>query len=902
VDFQLLGNIHVIDDDDQEIPLSPQQRALLAVLILAPGQRAHHKHIMDHLWPSGSDSEAALRQCVTGLRKKLGDRVPKGGDRGFVEIRVARNEVDYFRFADGLARAPQEPIEERVEALRSALAEWSDETAPLVGAGKHDLFSLRDRLTKERVDATGRYLRILRKVDAPGFSDQLRRARRQWPTNQDLFEIELEWYFLRRRRDARQFYDDWVREHGRPSPAVEQRYAELSHGLVHGPAELLTPRQLPAHRASLLGREAQLAELSEVLIGDDRTALRAVLVTGMPGVGKTQLVQYWADSVSASFPDGTLYADLNGFGSREAPEEPSQVLARLLNDLGVEPPTPTFDGMVTTYRTALSGRRTLVVLDNARDERQVRPLLPGNGLCAVVVTSRDRLEQLQIKDRVRQICLNPLDHADAVALLSADLGAARIGEDQECLDEIATLCSGLPLALTVVAARLRSRRRESPADVAASLRDERTRLDALGHRIGDLDIRSAMNISYRALPATARMLLAQLALHPGPTIGWPAMVALCGGSGPAVQGDEDLGAANLLNQPLPDRRALHDLVRLFAAERAQDLPSTNRAQTIDRIFGYLLHNAHSCDRVLAPDRRLPFGRPTGLDVVHPATVRDAMDWLTSEYATVTAAVRRARDQGLDRYTWALALVLVTFQWRTHRYPDSERYLGYAMQAADRSASPTVRALVRRALGGSLRGLGERARAETVTIEAVALAEQDGDERGVADGRQRLALLHREMDEPQAAAHQYNLALADFRRLGDAAGEAHALAGLADVRLDVGDVGTALEFGEAALTLFRETKDENGQANTIVGLGRAHAARNDNVRAAAHFKDAASRYRDMQYRNREARTLVELARAQLAGLAVSDACASLRRANEIYLDLGDSAGADITDARLRMLDA
>ena len=903
VDFCLLGDIHVVDDDDREIPLSPQQRALLAVLILAPDQRADHRHIIDRLWSPSGGSEAALRQCVVGLRRKLGDRVPKGGERGFVRIRVDRNEVDYFRFTDGVTNASTGLIEERVEALRSALAEWSAKKAPpLAGTGNYDLSILQDGLTKERINATRQYLRILETFDSREFLDQLRRARRQWPADEGLFMIELEWRSLRRRASVHQFYNDWAREQGRPSLAVEQLYARLSRGSVPGPAELWPPQQLPAHRATLLGREAQLAELSEVLIGDETTALRAVVVTGMPGVGKSQLVRYWADSVAASFPDGTLYADLNGFGSREAPEEPSQLLARLLNDLGVEPSTPTFDGMVATYRTALSGRRTLVVLDDARDERQVRPLLPGNGLCAVVVTSRDRLEMLQIQEQVHEIWLGPLEHADAVALLAEDLGTARIGHIQESLDEIAALCGGLPLALTVVAARLRSRRRESPSVVATSLRNEQTRLDALGHRSGDLDIRSVLNTSYSALPDIARRLLTRLALHPGPTIGWAAVVALCGSRALAVEGDEALVAANLLDQPALDRRALHDLVRLFATERAEDLPSADRSQSIERIFGHLLHNAHSCDQVLAPDRRLPIGEPTGLDVVRPATVHEAMAWLTTEYATATAAVRRAHEHGLDAYTWALALVLVTFQWRTHRYPDAERYLGYAMQAADRSASPTVQALVRRALGGSLRGLGERPRAKIVTIEAIALAEQDGDELGVAHGHQRLALLHRELDEPRAAGYQYDLALADFRRLGVAAGEAHALAGLADVRLDVGDVAAALEFGEAALTLFRETEDENGQANTIVGLGRARAARNDHVRAAAHLKDAASRYRAMQYRSREARTLVELAEAQQAGLAVDDARASLQRANEIYLDLGDSAGAHTTIAGLRMLDA
>jgi tetratricopeptide (TPR) repeat protein len=896
---QLLGPFRVIDGG-HPVHLSPQQRALLAVLILAPDQPVDHEYVRRRLWPGGGDKAATLRQCVTELRKRLPDNLPKGNEPGLIRITIARQDVDYFRFQGGVATAGSQRGAARAETLRAALAEWHGE--PLGDVKNAYLREEKARLTKEWVKAVEDLLRVLEEIDRRAFLRELRAARRRWPEDPSLFAIDLRRRFADRNPDARQFYMDWVREHGRPSRPIQRLYEELTRGSVPGPAGRPAPRQLPAHRPSLVGRAAQLDELSEALLTDDPAASRAVVVTGMPGVGKTQLVQYWADRMADSFPDGTLYADLNGFGSREAPEQPGQILVRLLNDLGVEPPVPTLDGMITAYRTALSARRALVVLDNARDVRQVRPLLPGNGPCAAVVTSRDRLEQLQVHEHVREIRVGPLTHADAVALLVADLGAARTRDAGAHLDEIAMLCGRLPLALSVVAARLRTRRWEDLADIAASLRDERTRLDTLGHRTDDLNVRAALNTSYRALSATAADLLARLALHPGPTIGWKAVVALCGDVQRAVRVADELVAASLLDDPAPDRYALHDLVRLYASESAQILRPADRADATDRVFQYLLHNTHACDRVLAPDRQLPIVEPDGFEAVAPATVEEVMHWLDAEYATVTAAIRRAYALGHDGYTWQLALVLVTYQWRTGRYADAERYLSYAVQAADRSAGAAVRALARRTLGGSLRGLGDRARAKIEIAQAVALAEQGGDELGTALGRQRLALLHREMGEPQAAAKQYTLALADFRRLRIVDGEAHALAGLSDVRQDVGDLRAALEFGEAALTLFETTSDLNGLASTIADVGHVHVARNDGIRAIAHFKDAAARYRSLRYSSREARSLIALADAQIAVHAVDEAREALLLARELYHGLGDSVGTDAADARLRALDA
>jgi tetratricopeptide (TPR) repeat protein len=897
---RLLGSVGV-EVDGCPITLSPQLRALLAILILAPSQPVGHEHIRRRLWPKGGGSSTALRQCITELRRRLPDALPKGNEAGSVKFMIERADVDYFRFLDTVEEAAQKPPAARAHWLRAALAEWRGE--PLGGISDTILGQERVQLTRERIKAVVSRLAVLEVLDKRAFAEELQKTHRCWPEDQTLLKLELRRQFARSYQDGEEFYRRWRKKHGRPPREVEREHARLTRGSAARPSEQRpAPHQLPPYRPTLFGRDMQLAALSETLLSNDPATTRGVVVTGLAGVGKTQLAQYWAGGAAGDFPDGTLYADLNGFGSREAPEEPGQILARLLNDLGVEPPAPTLDGMVTAYRTALSSRRALVVLDNARDVHQVRPLLPGGGPCAVIVTSRDRLEQLQVREQLREVKLGPLSRADAVRLLMTDLGTARTDGAGACVDEIAGLCGCLPLALAVVAARVRTRRWEGLAEIASSLRNGRTRLDALGRRTEDLNVRAALRTSADALGTPAQQLLMRLGIHPGPTIGWKAVVAMCGDLQQAMLATDELVAANLLDDPVPDRYALHDLVRLYASESAKLLPPADQADVVDRIIRYLLDNGLACDRVLVPEAQLPFEAVRSPDVIAPTTVEEAMSWLNDEYATVTAAIRRTHELGLDGYTWQLALTMVNYQWRTNRHADAERYLRYAVQAAGRSAGPAVQASVGTALAGSLRGLGRLTDAKEEIAKAIVLAERGSDELGTARGRQCLALLHREMGEPQAATNQYTLALADFRRLGLVVGEAHALAGLADARHDLGDLAAAARFSEAALALFEKTSDYNGQASTIADLGRIHADRGDAVRAIAHFTDAVERYRDLSYRSREARTLLSLADAQLSANAVDDAREALRLARDLFADLGDQSGTADADARLRTFDA
>jgi tetratricopeptide (TPR) repeat protein len=896
VQFQLLGDFRAFDGDRPVQIKSMQVRALLVTLLLAPEQRAHHGYIAARLWPKGGYDATKVRSCCRKLRGYLPDAMPESNERGYCSILLDRADVDYFRFQDGLELARIQGGADRVGTLRDALAEWRGE--PLAEITDGNLSEERQRLDRDRLKATLLLLEALLEIDERrGFGDALRSARERWPTEERILGVELRFLVkISGPPRVRERLQEWTTNHGAPSIGLKRHVDHLTRRTVTTPARPGVPRQLPAHRASLAGRQAELDELSKAL-ADTPAGAGLTVVTGMAGVGKTQLAQHWAASVEDDFPDGTLYVDLNGYTAKGSPEEPAQILARVLNDLDVRPRTPTLDGMSTAYRTELARRKAIVLLDNARDVHQVRPLLPGTGSSVAIVTSRDRLMQMIVRERAHEIRLGPLGHDDAVALLTGVLGAARMQAGADHIGEIVELCGGLPLALSVVAAKARSRPPEALGEITAVLREERTRLDSLGHRSAELNVRVALGSSYGTLSPAAAELFARLAIHPGPTISRRAVVCLAEGTrAPAV---DELIEANLLDEPAVDRFAFHDLVRIFAADRAAAMPREEHERVNRQMSDFLLHNTWACDRMLAPERALPIGDAGDIEVVAPAMPREAMAWLHAEYASITATIRQARARGDDRYTWLLSMALTTYQWRTHRYADAMRYLTYAAVAAERVAGLADQAMVHRMLAGSRRGLGDLDQAKADLRRAISLSEAAADPLSAAHSRHTLGLLHRESGEPQTAAELFESALSTYRRLGDLLGEAGALRGLGTVRFDLGDHEGALRCCQEALRLFLTTADLNSQASTLMDLGRMHAARRDGLRALESFAEAADRYGRLEYLRREASALLETSEVLNTLNRVEEASAVLRHAADLLRDL-DPAAADEAEARLAAL--
>ncbi|WP_241836408.1 BTAD domain-containing putative transcriptional regulator [Streptomyces sp. CB01249] len=715
-----------------------------------------------------------------------------------------------------------------------------------------------------------------------------------WPTSEALLELKVRALrTLGREGDIPPLLAEWERECGRSTAHLllaratgeyDQRTAASLHAMIPP-----RPRQLPLGSSSLVGRRRQRDRMTEVLLGRSPERSRLVALSGLPGVGKSALAIEVAVALDQYFADGILHVDLGGV----APEgllSHEHVIARLLNDLGVRPATPTSDGMLSAYRTALADRSVLLILDNARDEAHVRRLLTPAGASATIVTGRRYLDGLQIREHAELIPLEPLNRADATALLGERLGEDHMRTAAPFVPDIVEHCSGLPLALGIMAARIKRRPRALP-DIVRELRVESTRLRSLDLGSEDLSVRLSLDASRRQLSAPAARLLERLAIHPGPTISWAAVRAIEPEDSPHISNAVDeLVGMGLALEPSDERYALHDLVRVYAEALTCEWAEAERMRVVRRVLHYMLHQAWSCDRRLEPGRRLPIGRPGTLVVMVPADAAAAMTWFEEEYSTLTAAVALAQRHGLDRYTWLLSMTLVTFQWRSGRHLDALAGLQRALPAATRESGPADVAMVHRMIAGTHRALGNVEAAVRELNGAVRISDDDGDTLGAALGRHTLGVLLQESGATGEALDHFGAALPAFVELQDVLGQAAVLSGIGSARYDLGQYEEAAECCLRALSLLRDTGDVNGQAHAHFSLGRIRMAWEDPEAAVVELVRARVLYRSLTYGSREARTLVWLAKAlKAAGRAaesteaMGQATAVLRRAGERDLD-------------------
>jgi DNA-binding SARP family transcriptional activator len=471
---------------------------------------------------------------------------------------------------------------------------------------------------------------------------------------------------------------------------------------TRGPVRLsrLPPvAQLPVDLADFTGRIALSADLARwIAQAHDGHLGRAQIgaVTGPAGAGKTTLAVHVAHLASGQFPDGQLYSDLRGGDPR--PAASSDVLARFLRDLGggrrAAWARPVGDEeLQTAYRSLLAGRRLLVVLDNARDAAQVRPLLPGTGACAVLITSRGSLAGL---DGVRVLELGMLDDAGALALLGRIAGSARVEAEPDAAQDLLRACAGLPLAIRIAGSRLAARPSWSIRWFADRLADQRTRLDEL--RSGDRAVRGSFAVSYQGLPrsvgghdADAAHVFRVLGTWAGPSLSLHAAAAMLGRRPRAVWASlEELVDAHLIESVGPARYRFHDLLRAYASERAraEDDPE-NLSEALDRLVTWYLHTAIAAIHTITPrPSDLPPipARPSCRPLAFPAAAA-ALDWLDSERENLVSATTAAADSTLPA-AWQLPVFLaVYFQLRGH-FADwittHEAGLAAARRACDRA--------------------------------------------------------------------------------------------------------------------------------------------------------------------------------------------------------------------------
>jgi DNA-binding SARP family transcriptional activator/tetratricopeptide (TPR) repeat protein len=937
-EFGLLGPL-LVRHGPRLLPVSAgKQRVVLAALLLGAGRVLTVDELAEAVWGDGHGPPASARVTIQNhvkrLRQLLGDsrhdRIATRPD-GYL-MTVDPGEFDKARFealildAGQAAQARSWP---RASALlREALALWRGEPLADVPSGAlvlreaPRLEEMRLQALEARIDADlhlGRHGEVLAEVT---------RLTAEQPLRENLHGLMmLALYRAGRQADALRAYQAARRqlttELGvEPGPALRQLHQQI---LTAAPdlqlpaiAELVsvapapvTPRQLPAVTHHFVGRGPELAALSQLVEPAGRAGGAAVVavIGGTAGVGKTTLALHWAHREAGRFPDGQLYVNLRGFDPSGHPVAPPEALRSLLDGLGVAPERiqPDPDSRAALYRSMLAGRRILVLLDNARDADQVRPLLPGSPGCLVLVTSRTQLTSLSATVGALPVVLGMLTGPEARDLLGLHLGP-RVRADPGAADDLAGICARLPLALAVTAARAAARPELPLAQLAASLRGTQDRLGALTAGDSATDIRAVFSCSYLDLRPAAARIFRLLGLHPGPDISAPAAASLA--DVPPRQAQQVLGeltAAHLLTEHAPGRYALHDLLRAYAAEQAEaaDAEPARRGAR-HRVLDHYLHTAHAAALLLNPTRDVIALDPPGPGV-RPEPLPDparALAWFQAEHKVLLAMITQAGDAGFDVHAWQLPFELTNFlDWQGH-WPDWAATQRSALAAAQRLGDELGQAHAHHHLGYAYARLGTHADAHQHLSRALSLYQRLGYLVGQARVHHIRCMEHNQRSRHPEALADGLQALRLYQQAGHDRGRAGALNAVGWSHAQLGNYHEAVTFSVQALTMHRALGNQHGQATTLDTLGYARHHLHEYDEAIACYQQALALCAELGDRDAQADTLTHLGDAQHDAGQIQAAADSWQRALRILENLrlpgADQVRARLADAAARIV--
>jgi tetratricopeptide (TPR) repeat protein len=692
--------------------------------------------------------------------------------------------------------------------------------------------------------------------------------------------------------------------------AAGPRSASLGRerGLVTGVPALM-PRQLPHAVGNFVGRRAELGSLTR-LPEKDRGVDGAVAISaigGTAGVGKTALAVYWAHQAASRFPHGQLYVNLRGFDLSGTPATPAEAIRGFLDALGVPADRipQGLDAQAGLYRSMLVGKQVLIVLDNARDEQQVRPLLPASPGCLVIVTSRNQLTGLAASDGARLLSLDVLTDAEARHMLAVRIGEGRAAAEPAAVAEIAGLCAHLPLALAIAAARAAARPRFTLAALADEFRDVRSRLDALATSDLASNVRAVFSWSDRQLsPAAARM-FRLLGAHPGPDISAPAAASLAGVSLRQVrQALNELTMVSLVAEHAPGRYAFHDLLRAYAAEQVRSaVGDPAYRDAIHRVLDHYLHTAAAANKLLNPARDpidlappQPGGRPQEL-----GDSAQARSWFETEHAVLLAAIALAAEHRFDTHAWQLPWTLTDFfDWQGH-WRDWIAAQRTAVAAAQRLGDRAAQARAYRSLGDACSRLGCFDEAHTDLGQALGLFHEVGDHIGEARAHQALSWLLDRQGRPEQALSHDQVALRLYEDTGHRKGQANALNAIGWLLAQLGDHQQALDYCMKALNLHRELGNRRGEAATWDSLGYARHHIGQHAKAISCYRRALGLFRDLGDRYNQAEILTHIGDTHHAARDDRGAHDTWQEALAILHDLDHPDASQVRD-RLRDPDA
>jgi tetratricopeptide (TPR) repeat protein len=663
------------------------------------------------------------------------------------------------------------------------------------------------------------------------------------------------------------------------------------HGDVHmtvetASAALPVPAQLPPCPANFAGRRSELAALDNVTVDSDPVrGLAVAVISGVGGVGKTSLAAYWLHGQTDRYPGGTLYADLAGHDPTEA-VSPGDVLVGFLTALGTLPEAIplALNEQAKLFRTLTSGRRLLMLLDNAASAAQVRALLPGAAPSVVIVTTRWRLAGLAM-DGARFIELGPLDEESAVGIITRMAGTTRADAEPDAVRDIVRFCARLPLAVCLAGAQLAMHPRRPVSRMAAELASERDRLTALSIA-GDVSVAGAFDYSYRSLSPQAARFYRVLSLLFTPDFGVDLAAAHTGASRAEVAGMLDvLTDASLLEEAADGRFQFHDLVKLHARQLAKAESEQDRAAALARAVGWHLHEAVSAEKVIAPRRWHLNPMYEGRESPRHASPADALAYMESEMTGLVAAVHAAHDNGLHEQAWQLCEALWGLFSRRRYFRQWMDTYGAGLESAIACGDKPAEARMRVRLGLAYLSLGRHDMADAEFRMSLDAARRAGHRIGEATALEHIGLVRLAEGRPDAAITSFAEAMGIFREIRMPRGALIMTRRMGEAYRDAGQHGEAIRCLSEARELSVTLGDRFLEGRTLTSLGRAYMKANQQSRAIAALEEALEIVTEVGGTYEQARIRSALADAALALGQTAEARGHLTVSLAIYTDLG-----------------